>query len=88
MHGTEPNSMEAKQQGLKMQIYHNFVKMRNGKPFATPRKEEGLYCKPEYRANVFQYMLVVLSTLFIFDRFGRQDQSVVYIFRFNTKLVK
>ena len=41
--------------------------------------EEGLYCKPKYRAKYFQYVLAVLSTLFILDRFSRQDQFAVYI---------
>ena len=26
--------------------------------------EEGLYCKPKYRANLFQYILLVLAILF------------------------
>ena len=41
--------------------------------------EEGLYWKPKYRTKFFQYVLAVLSTLFIFDRFSRQDQFAVYI---------
>ena len=36
-----------------------------------------------YNIYLFQYILVFLSTLFIFDRFSRQDQFAVYIFRFN-----
>ena len=51
--------------------------------FFYPAPEEGLYCKPKYRAKFFQYVLVVLSTLFIFDHFSRQDQFAVFIFRFN-----
>ena len=31
----------------------------------------------------FKYISVVLSASFIFDRFSRQDQFAVYIFRFN-----
>ncbi len=41
------------------------------------------HCKPNHGEKLFQYVLVVLSILFIFDCVRRQDQFAVYIFRFN-----
>ena len=32
--------------------------------FFRSAPEEGLYCKPKYRANLFKYILLVLAILF------------------------
>ena len=49
--------------------------------FFRSAPEEGLCCKPKYRANLFKYTLLVLAILF-FRHFRRQNQSSICILHF------